>query len=476
MRNIRNLKDPTTTTTTTTWGILLLMLLWLVAPGHTELPKVICRDHDTTITCDCNNEEQAMVLPQLHGAVFQVEVRNCRDLVVEAYALSNTEGLRKISFRQLGQLVLREYALTVPRYASNKALIVEFEAVNLRLIESHAINGNIEEISFVGGRIEQMQPFGFTTTKNSAILLKLDGVTIQRIEGQAFKKFAVEQLTIANCQFLGDLPTRSFYELEVLHELSMRNNRFQVVHSHAFSFKLVSKLSLSDNHFVAVDGEWLEAQIRDAVTLRVNDFGATSEIAFRSLTVHRSYQLSERLELRFHNNTLRSARPGSGLDSSTAGQQDVAAAAAQPLRFDERFALSLREVRYVNAWSCYQLDTSVEPPLPRSDFFRLHSEQLLFPRPNANGAKAQQQQQQQFVPLRQLIAEQCQTTSYVAYIVTGSVLLGLLLLLLLLLLWWRLAQRRKRRKLDVVQPEPRTYKETQIVYQIENAGLLKTDL
>ncbi|SPP77732.1 Hypothetical predicted protein [Drosophila guanche] len=402
-----------------------------------------------------------MVLPQLHGAVFQVEVRNCRDLVVEANALSQTEGLRKISFRQLGQLVLREYALIVPRYASNKALIVEFEAVNVKLIESHAINGNIEEISFVGGRIEQMQPFGFTTTKNSAILLKLDGVTIQRIEGQ---KFAVEQLTIANCHFLGDLPTRSFYELEVLHELSMRNNLFQVVHSHAFSFKLVSKLSLSDNHFVAVDGEWLEAQIRDAVTLRGNDFGATSEIAFRSLTVHRSYQLSERLELRFHNNTLRSARP----DSS--GQQDVA---AQPLHFNERFALSLRELRYENAWSCYQMDTSVEPPVPRSDFFRLHSEQLLFPRPpTANGL----QKFVQFVPLRQLMPEQCKTTSYVAYIVAGSVLLGLLLLLLLLLLWWRLAQRRKRRKLDVVQPEPRTYKETQIVYQIENAGLLKTDL
>ncbi|SPP77731.1 uncharacterized protein LOC117581017 [Drosophila guanche] len=459
MRNIRNLKDPTNGL-----AMLLLMFLWLVVPGHAELPKVICRDHDTTITCDCNNEEQAMVLPQLHGAVFQVEVRNCRDLVVEANALSQTEGLRKISFRQLGQLVLREYALIVPRYASNKALIVEFEAVNVKLIESHAINGNIEEISFVGGRIEQMQPFGFTTTKNSAILLKLDGVTIQRIEGQAFKKFAVEQLTIANCHFLGDLPTRSFYELEVLHELSMRNNLFQVVHSHAFSFKLVSKLSLSDNHFVAVDGEWLEAQIRDAVTLRGNDFGATSEIAFRSLTVHRSYQLSERLELRFHNNTLRSARP----DSS--GQQDVA---AQPLHFNERFALSLRELRYENAWSCYQMDTSVEPPVPRSDFFRLHSEQLLFPRPpTANGL----QKFVQFVPLRQLMPEQCKTTSYVAYIVAGSVLLGLLLLLLLLLLWWRLAQRRKRRKLDVVQPEPRTYKETQIVYQIENAGLLKTDL
>jgi len=78
------------------------------------------------------------------------------------------------------------------------------------------------------------------------------------------------------------------------------------------------------------------------------------------------------------------------------------------------------------------------------------------------------------MPLR--ITDQCRERSYMAYIISGSVVLGLLLILLILLLWWRVVQRRRRRKLDVVQPEPRTYKETQIVYQIENAGLLKTDL
>lgn len=147
---------------------------------------------------------------------------------------------------------------------------------------------------------------------------------------------------------------------------------------------MVSKLSLSENHFLSVDGEWLEAQIRDAVTLRGNDFGATSEIAFRSLTVHRSYQLSERLELRFHNNSLRSSRPGSD------PKADEGTTQPQPLRFDERFALSIRELRYANPWSCEQLDRSVEPPLPKSEFFRLHSDQLLF-QPVGTGERLGQQ-------------------------------------------------------------------------------------
>lgn len=236
-------------------------------------------------------------------------------------------------------------------------------------------------------------------------------------------------------------------------------------------------MSISQNRFISVDGEWLEGHIRDSVTLRDNWFGATSDIAFRSLTVHRDYHLSERLELRFHNNTVHSLL-ASG--SSVAGVHGIGMEVPpQPLRFDERFALSIKQLRYENSWSCEQLDMNLQPPMPRADFFRQHSEQLLFRR--TSNAEEQHsgrldEQQSQYEPLRQLIIEECQKTSYTAYIVVGSLLLALLLILLLLLLWWRLAQRRKRRKLDVVQPEPRTYKETQIVYQIENAGLLKTDL
>lgn len=52
------------------------------------------------------------------------------------------------------------------------------------MIDSHAINGNIEEISFIGGRIDVIHPFGFTTLKDRAILLKMDNVLVKRIEPQ----------------------------------------------------------------------------------------------------------------------------------------------------------------------------------------------------------------------------------------------------------------------------------------------------
>ncbi|XP_030378379.1 uncharacterized protein LOC115627003 [Scaptodrosophila lebanonensis] len=442
MHDIKNLKDPTVNN----WPLWLWLWLLLFVGKATASANVSCIAHDTKVTCDCHDEDQAMFLPPLGGVAYKIEIRNCRALNVEPYALTDTIGLRTITFRQVDNLVLNKYALS---YAS-KAIIVEFEQVNFKLIDSHAINGNIEEISFVGGRIELMQPFGLTTTKDSAILLRLDGVTIQRIESQAFKKFAVEQMLITNCHFLGDVQSKSFYELEVLRELSISNNQFQMVHSHAFSFKLISKLSLSNNRFTAVDGEWLEARIRDGVTLRDNDFGATSDIAFRSLTVHNDYNLNERLELRFHNNTV----------------QMATAVPPRPLIFNGRLALSLRQLRYDNTWPCGELDMNEQPPQPKAEFFRVHSEQILF-RNDTNPS---------WTPLRRLISEQCQQRSHLAYIVMGGVALLLLLLLIVLVVCCLVNRRRKRRKMDVVQPEPRTYKETQIMYQIENAGLLKTDL
>lgn len=37
-------------------------------------------------------------------------------------------------------------------------------------------------------------------------------------------------------------------------------------------------------------------------------------------------------------------------------------------------------------------------------------------------------------------------------------------------------ERRKLNELDIVAPDGKTYRETQIVFQVQNVGLLKTDL
>lgn len=44
---------------------------------------------------------------------------------------------------------------------------------------------------------------------------------------------------------------------------------------------MISKLTLIQNNFKSVDAEWLEAFIKEAVSIRENNFGQTSQIAFK---------------------------------------------------------------------------------------------------------------------------------------------------------------------------------------------------
>lgn len=55
-------------------------------------------------------------------------------------------------------------------------------------------------------------------------------------------------------------------------------------------------------------------------------------------------------------------------------------------------------------------------------------------------------------------------------IVTSIVLLLLIVTLAIVACYCR-----RRRKLDIIMPEPRTYRQTQIVMQVETHGLIKTD-
>lgn len=76
-----------------------------------------------------------------------------------------------------------------------------------------------------------------------------------------------------------------------------------------------------------------------------------------------------------------------------------------------------------------------------------------------------------------ILKNQCISESYVLYGIIGGVsaiVILIIIAIILFILYWR--KRKAQQQLNVIQPEGRTYRETQIVMQIENAGLLKTDL
>uniref|UniRef100_A0A1L8EBN5 Uncharacterized protein n=2 Tax=Haematobia irritans TaxID=7368 RepID=A0A1L8EBN5_HAEIR len=442
------------------WTTLLLSLI-LASQGWTGAiavrRNVSCIPYEVQFTCDCAMSDEDLVLPPLIGSAYQLEIRNCKSLTIESNALKDTQHLHKITFKNVDDLVLNQYALSLPDYSSSTPLILSFEKVKVKLIDSLAINGQIEEITFIDSYLETVRPFAFNILKNNALRFTMDKVRIHRIDPQAFKKLVVEKIDIHDCIFLTNVPSKTFYDIEVTDSFSLNNVRFRTVHSKAFSFKMISKLTVANNYFEAVDAEWLEAFVTKSPQIRDNYFGNTSDIAFKAIRVHRDYGSSEKLELRFSNNTVHFP-------------YDV-----QPLEFNNELTLNIKQLQYDNPYPCTDYDTNLQPPRPRTEFFN-HYQHNIFFRQQADTSSSHRHSKENFKALHEIVAGDCKRFSYWIYIIIGIAILIVVIALIVAIACWHVSKKRKaKRKMDIIQPEPRTYKETQIVYQIENAGLLKTD-
>jgi hypothetical protein len=74
------------------------------------------------------------------------------------------------------------------------------------------------------------------------------------------------------------------------------------------------------------------------------------------------------------------------------------------------------------------------------------------------------------------LSERCQNNSkWFMYLLIAIAVIVFLAIMVPAICCYLRNKRRKEKQLDIVMPEPRTYRQTQIVMQIENTGLIKTD-
>lgn len=142
----------------------------------------------------------------------------------------------------------------------------------------------------------------------------------------------------------------------------------------------------------------------------------------------------------------------------------------QPFRveFAPRFKIHISKLNFIEPITCYTVDS-----LKSSEFFQAHGDSIYFQLSDVSD-NIDNEKYNSFSALSQQI---CLLKSYLLYIILGVLTLFLILVALLtLVIVLYIRKRRAAQLLRVVHPEGRTYRETQIVMQIENAGLLKTDL
>lgn len=82
-----------------------------------------------------------------------------------------------------------------------------------------------------------------------------------------------------------------------------------------------------------------------------------------------------------------------------------------------------------------------------------------------------------YYSLIDILTKECiLTTKIIAGIAAAVILLLILIIVSGVFCYRYINERKKATQLNIINPEGKTYRETQIMMQIENAGLLKTDL
>lgn len=136
-----------------------------------------------------------------------------------------------------------------------------------------------------------------------------------------------------------------------------------------------------------------------------------------------------------------------------------------PIRFNvaPEFYLRITDLKFTNAINCNQADQL------RHNHFLLQYANSVYFRMDRSSDK--------YTSLTNVLLNDCGTNSYVIAIVSVVVIVILIIVIVAVAVFYRFWKKHKPQKpLNMIIPDGKTYRETQIVFQVENAGLLKTDL
>lgn len=192
--------------------------------------------------------------------------------------------------------------------------------------------------------------------------------------------------------------------------------------------------------------------IADRIAITGNNITALSDTSF--VGIRSSYQQRPKYNLHFQ-------PPEFVFADNRVGN-------VRPLDFrlrlaDDAFTVQVTHLVLWSPVTCDQITAATE-----SEFYRTHGDVIYL---------RQCEQCDELQSYTYSRENRCRADLTLAYALGGVGVMLVLLVLTGLMVWWMHRRRQAAlQRMTVVQPEPRTYRETQIVIQIENAGLLKTDL
>lgn len=302
--------------------LLVLLCVALLRSGATELcdTEGLCSCDRTwgTFNCSCTatDTKELILSPSVvPDSTVHLRIENCSRVHILPHVWVNHRAVRRVEFLNINELIIESNAFSwnetlalepVPQ----SGLVVNIVNSSIPEIPSYAFKGRLTGITLHTVTIGTIRAFVFATLYRTEKLALIDCV-VRNFEAQAFKKFSSENLHIIGGHFSGNVPSRTWVDLEVYNELLIERVIIGTIHSSSFIIYGPKIFHLHGNHFVNVEGEAFHIKMHGKTLIRNNIFDTLAKGAFVGITVEDFIIKMKGVQiLQFENNTISSFEHG----------------------------------------------------------------------------------------------------------------------------------------------------------------------
>lgn len=386
----------------------------------------------------------------------EIKIKDCNRLHIGNKAIHAIRNLRNVEISNVKSLQLDEYSLFWDNYVSQyedrvhiavnmlPSVRISIKDTHIEQISSYSFQGRLREIEFDGVIVENMAEFAFSSLLQN-VNIRLKNMVLRNVHLQAFKKFSTENLFLSNIE-AEFLPSRTFTDITVNHNLVIENCTFKTLRPSAFLVNNPTYFEVRDSRFEQLDGEAFRVMTRGNVNFKNNVFNVTNDGAFRGIVLTREESLNEHF-ITFDSNTFYV------LTRDSLTTQDLTP-------------------RFVNTLINSECDCkTLGNVFKNAEFY--DEIQCLSPRDG------------QPVTFRNYENYECSIIASHAtlIIVMGVVLILVILIATALVVYFKKVHNSdkygkdgKNGKLSLIVPDGKTYRETEVHVIVEKANLLTTDL
>ncbi|XP_072931292.1 uncharacterized protein [Epargyreus clarus] len=306
----------------TWWHILVVLHARCLAQGITPTicEDEVCRcDAFTRVICSCTRDfEEVTLRPdgayRIPSTATGIVIDGCARVHFLQDSVRSLIHLRAIEIRNVSHVVINERALAWSPFSrdsdTNPGIRITINNSTINEISSHAIQGRVNDIVISDSRINTLKPFAFsslTGVKN----VELTNNVFDNIEIQAFKKFTTLNFLLRG-GVMKTLPSRFLSDVEVTNLFRMEGVTVKYLSSLTFLVSSPKRVLIENNNIDTLEGDGFHIVTRGPITFRNNTVTSTSKGAFFGFSVEMEViSTMGRQELLIDNNTVTYFTPSS---------------------------------------------------------------------------------------------------------------------------------------------------------------------